>query len=124
MRFKTFILQESVNKSQIKSIKELVTTFSNKETTTEQKRKSGVVFFVSNLGSWPMFSSKFIEKLKSNHYKVEEIDNNNFKASYDGIVMWVKYEKNDVGFYLTTNKKIEEPEWEDVEEVKDVEEKE
>jgi hypothetical protein len=29
------------------------------------------------------------------------------------IRFWVKYEKNDVGFYLTTDKKIEEPEWEE-----------
>ena len=122
MRFKTFILQESVNKAQIKSIKDLITMFSNKEATTEIKRKSGVVFFVSNLGSWPIFSSKFIEKLKSNHYKVEEIDNNNFKASIDNIRLWVKYDKNDVGFYLTTDKKIEEPEWE--EEKEETEEKE
>ena len=115
MRFKQFILNESISKTEIRNIKELITTFSNKETTSEQKRDSGVVFFVSNLGSWPIFSSKFIEKLKQNRWKVEEIDNENFTSTKDGIKFWTKFEKNNVYFFVA-KKDVEEPEWEESEE--------
>lgn len=119
MRFKSFVLQESVNKSLIKSLKDIITTFSKKETTTETKRKSGVVFFVSTLGSWPIFRSKFISKLKELNYKVEEQDDKNLKVKHDSLTFWVQYKDGDVGFYLTTNKKLEEPEWTDEEVVEE-----
>jgi len=116
MRFKTFILQESVNKATINSLKKLITTYSNKSTTSDMKRKSGVVFFVSSIGSWPIFRSKFVDKLNELHYKVLELDDKNIKVTHDNLIFWVKYEKGDVGFYVTSNKKLEEPEWTDEEE--------
>lgn len=118
MRFKSFLLSESISKNQLKSFKDVLSTFANKEP-DEQKRKSGFVVSITSIGSWPILVEKLKEYFAAHHYTLEDQDKKEFKASLESLKIWGTYEDGDAHFYLTTDNKVKEPEWEEVEEEKE-----
>lgn len=117
MRFKSFLLSESISKNQLKSFKDVLSTFANKEP-DEQKRKSGFVISITSIGSWPILVEKLKEYFSAHHYTLEDQDKKEFKASLESLKIWGAYVDGDAHFYLTTDKKITEPEWDAEEETK------
>lgn len=109
MRFKSFLLQESVNKTQIKAFKDKISSIIEKEP-DEKKMKYGVLLTATSIGSWPILVEKMKEYLSALHFSIEDVEKSLIKSVGTSISIWLKYEKGNAYFYLTSKKNIE-PEW-------------
>lgn len=113
MKFKTFYLQEALSEKDknVKSLKNILSGFLQKDPSSVVKRDKGLVIKFSPIGSWTTFTSYLKNNLPSYRFDDTKSDENQLAFKSNKLFFWARQVGKDGFVYVTDQKNPKEPDW-------------
>jgi hypothetical protein len=113
MNFKYFYLTESLNEKDknVKSLKNIMAGFLQKDPSTVLKRDKGLVIKFSPVGSWTTFVNYLKNDLPGYNFVDGKSDENQLAFKSNKLFFWARQVGKDGFIYVTDVKNPKEPDW-------------
>jgi hypothetical protein len=103
MRFKTY-LSENLKSLNVVTLKDIISTVSEKDIPVETKVDNGILFKL-NLGGWANFKERLTQALLEKHWKNYSDDPNSLNFKNNALSLFVEYNGKIVTFFITDDLK-------------------
>lgn len=115
MKFKTFYLQETLSEKDknVKSLKNILSGFLQKDPSSVVKRDKGLVIKFSPIGSWTTFTSYLKNNLPGYRFDDTKSDENQLAFKSNKLFFWARQVGKDGFVYVTDQKNPKEPDWDE-----------
>lgn len=113
MSFKYFYLTEALNEKDknVKSLKNILSGFLQKDPTSVVKRDKGLVIKFSPVGSWSTFVGYLKNNLPGYVFQDSKSDENQLAFKSNKLFFWARQVGKDAFIYATDVKNPKEPDW-------------
>jgi len=113
MKFKTFYLNEAVSEKDknVKSLKNFLSGFLQKDPTSTTKREKGLVIKFSPIGSWTTFINYLNNNLPGYKFVDSKSNENDLAYKSNKLFFWARQVGTDGLIYVTDTKNPKEPDW-------------
>lgn len=113
MKFKSFYMNESLSDTNknVKTLKNIMSGFLQKDPSTVIERKKGLVIKFSPIGSWTTFVSYLKNNLPGYRFVDKKSDENQLAFKSNKLFFWARQVGRDGFIYITDKTNPKEPDW-------------